>query len=386
MQKLQAQLAAAQRARRQLEANNQELQADLQEAGRRVRELQEQQKQQAQAQHVEGKVAAELAEAQARLKRVQADRAELQQQVKQLRQQAATDAAKIQHLAARLDEQKASSRQAAGTRVEGKHPQEQEQQHSGSTQGQAVPPLTEGAAASAEGLARSRAEVSVSGRLAAEGDEALEGPPPSLAAQAQFRAELPHALEGHERQGVVSRFAHPLPAVMAMRRELEGELEAELQQELASFGLNPQAERLSSEDYRAALVELAQRRSAMRDAMSAPDLERMNYMRSTVQWHVGQAAAACGGPGGGAGSLLASRPAGLKPIREHTTSFGLRSLPGPGATADGDSPAQLSPVCVRPCGLKLARCPPCRDAQRRRHARRTGACRRRLWHRAAGPL
>jgi hypothetical protein len=67
---------------------------------------------------------------------------------------------------------------------------------------------------------------------------------------------------------------------------LQEELEAELAAQLATFGLPPRADRLSSSQLEQALAELERRRRGAWAAMSACDRQRMDYMRRTAAWHV----------------------------------------------------------------------------------------------------
>lgn len=67
---------------------------------------------------------------------------------------------------------------------------------------------------------------------------------------------------------------------------LQVELEAELTEELHSFGISPQDEGLTDRQLSEAMAELEQRRAEARRVMSPTDRKRYDYMRSTASWHV----------------------------------------------------------------------------------------------------
>lgn len=66
----------------------------------------------------------------------------------------------------------------------------------------------------------------------------------------------------------------------------QAELGAELEEELRSFGISPQAHGLTDSQLCEAAAELERRRAAARLAMSPGDRQRYDYMRATVGWHV----------------------------------------------------------------------------------------------------
>ncbi len=67
---------------------------------------------------------------------------------------------------------------------------------------------------------------------------------------------------------------------------MQGELGAEVDRELRSYGISPHAQQLSNVQFRAAMEELEARREEARSAMSAEDRIRMDYMRETITAHV----------------------------------------------------------------------------------------------------
>jgi hypothetical protein len=78
---------------------------------------------------------------------------------------------------------------------------------------------------------------------------------------------------------------------------LQGELNSEVERELASYGISPKAQRMTDAQFRAAMQELEARREEARANMSSQDRQRMEYMRDTITTHVDQVpqcpAAAC---------------------------------------------------------------------------------------------
>lgn len=69
---------------------------------------------------------------------------------------------------------------------------------------------------------------------------------------------------------------------------LQGELNAEVERELASYGIRPGAQRLTDEEFEAAMEELAARREEARAHLSSQDQLRLDYMR-TITRHVDKA-------------------------------------------------------------------------------------------------
>ena len=109
--------------------------------------------------------------------------------------------------------------------------------------------------------------------------------------------------QGHMQPGLADQTTHLLPSTGASLHAhtplsspsspaitcppaCQGELEEELAAELASYGLDPAAQRLPGAHYERALSELEARREAAWRGMSPADRGRMDYMRSTAAWHV----------------------------------------------------------------------------------------------------
>ncbi|GAB4818914.1 hypothetical protein N2152v2_005960 [Parachlorella kessleri] len=105
-----------------------------------------------------------------------------------------------------------------------------------------------------------------------------------------FDEDMQYTLAGHERPGVVSRLPHSLNSMRSMRRELLGELNVEVQRELATYGVSAKAQGMTDAQFRAAMEELEARRDEARAGMSAQDRQRMEYMRETVSTHVAKVA------------------------------------------------------------------------------------------------
>lgn len=68
--------------------------------------------------------------------------------------------------------------------------------------------------------------------------------------------------------------------------DTQGELEAELREEMRGYGIDPSADRLTSAQLSSAMAELERRRAVARADMTLADQQRHDYMRATVAWHV----------------------------------------------------------------------------------------------------
>ncbi|KAK9806976.1 hypothetical protein WJX72_009222 [[Myrmecia] bisecta] len=172
-------------------------------------------------------------------------------------------------------------------------------------------------------------------------------PQPSLADQQRFlrelRVELPQ--RDHERPGVRSQFAHPPDLFKTTRVDVQEDLEAELREELESYGIDPYAEGLTKAQYQAAMGELEKRRAAALAVRSAEDQERIKFMRSTVLWHVEKVANQVVEehrllPGGKA-SISPVRPE--SPIPQHP-----HPPPSPGPIEEDGSHALRKSASLRP--------------------------------------
>ena len=209
---------------------------------------------------------AETSELRSQVECLRADKAALREQARQLRQQASDDAAEI----SRLSRQQQQSDCAAAPGV-----------RDTATRNDAARGMPSTASIPAVIPGRGHTH-----HASQDCDVQL-----SAAAKAQFQREMRHLLHGHSRPGVVSRFPHALRAMLGMRKELQGELTAEVEAELACYGISAQQPGLSHAEYEAAMAQLHQRRAAARAGLSTMDAERMDYMRATVGWHVHQVAA-----------------------------------------------------------------------------------------------
>lgn len=63
-------------------------------------------------------------------------------------------------------------------------------------------------------------------------------------------------------------------------------LEEELSTELLSYGIDPKAERLSDEQYVAAVAELQERQAAVADDSSPQVAARVDQIRRVLCWHL----------------------------------------------------------------------------------------------------
>lgn len=79
---------------------------------------------------------------------------------------------------------------------------------------------------------------------------------------------------------------HLIHAPLSPPALVQAELAAELEEELRSFGISPQAEGLTGSQLSEAAAELERRRQESHAAMSPGDRQRYDYMRATVGWHV----------------------------------------------------------------------------------------------------
>ncbi|PSC75497.1 zinc finger DZIP1L isoform B [Micractinium conductrix] len=327
---LQADLQAAEAARSRLSQRCQQLERQLQEA---------QQRQQAAG----GSAATPEAEVlQREVERLRSEKIALQEECRRLRQQAAAGAAEIEHLRHRLGQPAgggsrphsgASSPVKAGGRTT-PPPPEQQQPEPGAERGGIGSPIEEpgsggGSPADAAGAVPSptKRPPTAGGRLGSSSPpqrpaSALGSPTrghaPTAEEQQQFRRELQHSLATAERPGVVSRFPHSLGSFLALRSDLQGELEAELREEMRGYGIDPSADRLTSAQLSSAMAELERRRAVARADMTLADQQRHDYMRATVAWHVERMAGIASGqrkPSPAAQPLLAQPPPGLRPIR-----------------------------------------------------------------------
>ncbi|KAL4858785.1 Zinc finger protein Dzip1 [Chlorella vulgaris] len=251
--------------------------------------------------------------------RLRGEKAALREECRRLRQQAAQDAVHIEHLSERLQQatfaqrgrsSQPASRSASPAKLaaaqgdgRGSGSRQQEQRASSARHGMASSPSVSGTAGHISSSVPSSQQRPGS-RPASARDRQHTGSPTCLSSslppspgkhsdawlsaadRRQFRQELRHTLHSAERPGVVSRFPHSLGSFLALRPDLEEELEAELAAQLATFGLPPRADRLSSSQLEQALAELERRRGGAWAAMSACDRQRMDYMRRTAAWHV----------------------------------------------------------------------------------------------------
>ena len=66
---------------------------------------------------------------------------------------------------------------------------------------------------------------------------------------------------------------------------MQAELEGELDGQLATFGIDPNAGQLSDAEYAEAMAELKRRRVAAMANMTPEEQAHIQYKRSTILWH-----------------------------------------------------------------------------------------------------
>ncbi|MEW5312297.1 MAG: hypothetical protein WDW38_003941 [Sanguina aurantia] len=100
----------------------------------------------------------------------------------------------------------------------------------------------------------------------------------------RFRNELRYSLVA--RPGVLSVHQHDMQDLAAAKPIHQRGLTSALDEQLASFGLDPSVGRMSDREYTAAMLELAERRSAVLSSLPEPTRGRAEELRSALFTHL----------------------------------------------------------------------------------------------------